>query len=116
MTTPCTLFAFDLGDQRLNRRAALIVQAALDNPGASIPEAAGCRAAVDATYDFFDNSNVDPHDIDDAHRRYTRALIDQTDGPILVPQDTTPLDFTSPGRNDTLGQLAHAQHFGFFVH
>jgi hypothetical protein len=116
MNNTQNLYAFDLGHKRLDRRAAQIVQAALDHTGESIPAAAGSRAATDATYRFLDNRNVEPSDLDAAHHRYTRALCADTQGPLLVVQDTTPTDFTSPARNHTLGQLAHAKHFGFFVH
>lgn len=116
MSTAAELFPFDLGDRRLDRRAARIVQAALDHPGDSIPMAAGSPADTEATYRFFDNSLVDPADLDHAHQRYTVGLADDSDGPLLIAQDTTPADFTSPGRARTLGQLAHAQHFGFFIH
>ncbi len=116
MSTAQELFPFDLGDRRLDRRAAQIVQAALDNPGDSIPLAAGSAAATEATYRFFDNTKVPPAALDRAHQRYTAGLADATDGPLLIAQDTTPADFTSPARARTLGQLAHAQHFGFFVH
>ena len=57
-----------------------------------------------------------PSDIDDAH---THATVDRAagyPGVLLVAQDTTDADFTSPARNGRLGQLAHAEHFGFFVH
>jgi Transposase Tn5 dimerisation domain len=57
-----------------------------------------------------------PEDLDAAHRACTPHLVADTPGTILVPQDTTPADFTSPARCRTPGQLAHAQHFGFFVH
>ena len=110
------LYPFDLGHQRLNRRAAAIVQAALDQPGQSIPTAAGSRAATDATYRFFDNPNVRPQDLDAGHRDYTVQTLAAYHGLVLVAQDTSPLDFTSPRRTQTLGQLAHAKHFGFFVH
>jgi len=116
MSTAPELFPFDLGDRRLDRRAARIVQAALDHPGDSIPLAAGTPADTEATYRFFDNPLVPPAGIDRAHTAYTVGLARDTDGPLLIPQDTTPADFTSPARARTLGQLAHAQHFGFFVH
>lgn len=110
------LFPFDLGHQRLNRRAAAIVQAALDQPGQTIPTAAGNRAATDATYRFFDNPNVRPQDLDAGHRDYTVQTLAAYPGLVLVVQDTSPFDFTSPRRTQTLGQLAHPKHFGFFVH
>ncbi len=116
MTNLPNLYPFDLGDKRLNQRAARIVRAALDHAGDSIPTAAGSLAAADATYRFFDNPNVVPSDLDDAH---TRATVDRSahyPGVLPVAQDTTDADFTSPARNGRLGQLAHAKHFGFFVH
>ena len=116
MSQAADLFPFDLGDRRLDRRAARLVQDALDNPGASIPAAAGGRAAAEAAYRFLDNPAVRPEDLDDAHRRYTLDLLAGHDGPVLLAQDTTPLDFTSPARNHALGQLAHAKHFGLFAH
>ena len=116
MTDTTTLFPFDLGDKRRNQRANRIVRAMLDNAGASIPDAAGSRASTDATYRFLDNPNVTPENLDDAHRRDTLQRIHTALGPILIAQDTTSLDFTSPARMGTLGELAHAKHRGFFVH
>jgi len=116
MSHAADLYPFDLGDRRLDRRAARLVQAALDDPGASIPAAAGSRAAADAAYRFLDNPAVRPEGLDAAHRRYTLDLLAGSDGPVLLAQDTTPLDFTSPARNHALGQLAHARHFGLFAH
>lgn len=116
MNNSCHLYPFDLGDNRLNQRARRIVQAALEHAGDSIPTAAGNLAATDATYRFLNNPNVDPHDIDDAHTRSTVDLADRYPGVLLIAQDTTDADFTSPARNGRLGQLAHAKHFGFFVH
>lgn len=116
MNNSCNLYPFDLGDKRLNQRAGRIVQSALENAGDSIPTAAGSRAATDATYRFLDNPNVDPQDIDDAHTRSTVDQADRYPGVLLIAQDTTDADFTSPARNDRLGQLAHAKHFGFFLH
>ena len=116
MNHSCNLYPFDLGDKRLNQRAGRIVQAALEHAGDSIPTAAGNGGAADATYRFLDNSNVDAHAIDDAHARSTVDLTARYPGVLLIAQDTTDADFTSPVRNGRLGQLAHAKHFGFFVH
>ncbi len=98
MNTPCDLYPFDLGDQRLDRRAGRIVQAALDHAGDSIPTAAGNLAAADATYRFLDNPNVDPHDLDDAPTRSTVDLSGRHPGVLLMAQDTTDADFTSEAR------------------
>src|ERR1019366_3326161 len=106
MNNSCNLYPFNLGDKRLNQRAGRIVQAALEHAGDSIPTAAGSLAAADATYRFLDNPNVDPHAIDDAHTRSTVDLAARYPGVLLIAQDTTDADFTSPVRNGRLGQLA----------
>jgi Transposase DNA-binding len=116
MNNSCDLSPFDLGDKRLNQRAGRIVQAALEHVGDSIPTAAGNLAATDATYRFLDNPNVLASDIDDAHTHATVDLAARYPGVLLIAQDTTDADFTSPARNGRLGQLAHAKHFGFFIH
>src|ERR1700688_4071645 len=116
MNNTCDLYPFDLGDKRLNQRAGRIVQAALEHTGDSIPSAAGNLAATDATYRFLDNPNVVPSDIDDAHTHATVDLAARYAGVLLIAQDTTDADFTGPVRNGRLGQLAHAKHFGFFIH
>ena len=116
MNTPQHPYDYDLGDERLNRRAALIVQAALDHPGASIPQAAGSHAAADGTYAFFDNPRVKEADLHASLVDVTSERLAASSGPILVPQDTTELDFTTPLRLRHLGQLAHAKHCGLFVH
>ena len=115
MNNSCDLFPFDLGDQRLDRRAGRIVQAALEPTGDSIPTA-GNLAATEATYRFLDNPNVVPSDLDDAHTQATVDLAARYPGVLLIAQDTSDADLTSPARNGRLGQLAHAKHFGFFVH
>lgn len=116
MNTLCDVYPFDLGDKRLNHRAGRIVQATLEHAGDGIPTAAGNLAAADATYRFLDNPHVDPHDLDDAQTRWTVDRAARYPGVLLVAQDTTDADFTSPARNGRLGQLAHAKHFGFYVH
>ena len=98
MNNSCDLYPFHLGDKRLNQRAGRIVQAALEHAGDGIPTAAGNPAAADATYRFLDNPNVDPHDIDDAHNRSTVDRAARYPGVLLIAQDTTDADFTSPAR------------------
>jgi hypothetical protein len=116
MNTPDEPVPFNLGDKRLDRRAQAILQAILAQPGASIPAAARSPAAARATYDFYDNRLVDPRDIDEAHRRHTLSLIARCQGPILVPQDTSEIDWTSPARSGRLGQLGSAFCSGMLLH
>ena len=96
MNNSCDLYPFNLGDKRLNQRAGRIVRAALEHAGDSIPAAAGGVAATDATYRFFDNPNVVPRDVDDAHSR-SRSICRPLPGVLLIAQDTTDADYQRHG-------------------
>ena len=96
--------------------AGRLVQAALEHAGDSIPTAAGNLAASDAAYRFLNNPNVDPHDIDDAHARST---VDRLAALPRRPADCSGYHrprLHQPRTQRSSGQLAHAKHFGFFVH
>lgn len=104
-----------LGDQRLHRRLAHLVEVLAAHPEASVPQALGLWADVKGAYRFWDNERVTPEAIRAAHQQRTRERL-PADGPVLALQDTTTLDFTAhPGTRD-LGYLGDLQHFGLCVH
>jgi hypothetical protein len=99
----------------LNERFLKIVDALAKKPEATIPEAAGDKAATKAMYRFFDNPAVNPDDIRATLRR--QALDDlPASGPILCIQDTTSLDFTPHPATTGLGYLDHPAHRGALLH
>ena len=87
------LDGIDLGDKRLNHRSQLIIEALSANPEAS------CNAACDgwgdtlSAYRFFDNKLVHPEDILKPHVEATKRRM-QEHSVVLIPQDTTELDYS----------------------
>jgi Transposase DNA-binding/Transposase Tn5 dimerisation domain len=107
----------DLGDPRRDRRLVRLVTDLADCPESSLPLATGDWAATKAAYRFFDNDHVAPDAIRAAHRQATLdRLPDPAQGPLLVLQDTTLLDFTSHPATTGLGHLIHRKHAGLLVH
>jgi hypothetical protein len=85
----------DLGDKRLNRRLAKVVEELGASPNLSIPGATFSRAEMEAAYRFFDNKKVSPERILQPHVDATMARIGECDFVLLV-QDTTELDLSRP--------------------
>ena len=83
----------DLGDERLNRRAPVILDALVASPSASLAEACGSPAATKAAHRFFENPKVTPEGLIEPHSFRTA---DRCNGlpVVLAPQDVTTLDFT----------------------
>lgn len=85
--------AADFGDERLNRRAAVVLTAVGSRLNLSIPAACQGRAEMTAAYRFFDNGKVtfqkvlQPH-IDQTVRRMGDQKV------VLLVQDTTEIDLT----------------------
>ena len=107
--------AVELGDQRLNDRAASLLDTLGSKPTLSIPAAARGWAETQAAYRFFDHAEVSAETILAPHVQCTleRAREHPT---VLAIQDTTELDFT--GKNDIagLGPLSYAAQRGLHLH
>jgi len=112
------LTELDLGDERRNRRARRIIERFAQRPGASITSVFENRAETEATYRLLSNDALEPEAIVAALQRATvDRLADEA--VVLVPQDTTCLDFGShpaaAGLGPTGGGDGSAGH-GLFVH
>ena len=105
----------ELGDERLNKRFATLVEAFVERPAASIPEACGSWAATQAAYRFFGNDAVVPDTLREAMAQATAARA-QGRPVILAVQDRTSLDYTSHTDTSGLGPLENPQHRGLFAH
>ena len=107
-----------LGDGRLTQRLATIAATLSENPTESIPSANNSSwPATKATYRFFDNDDVNPEEILNAHRRATLRRIDAADARlVLVVQDTTQFDFTKHHATKGLGPTGAPGLSGFFLH
>jgi len=108
----------DLGDERLNVRAAILLSALGNHPNLSIPAACGGHAEMQAAYRFFDNDKVDfqkvlaPH-VDRTLQRMSSQKL------VLLVQDSSEIELMRPqqqvqgvGQLDgsRAGLLLHAMH------
>lgn len=107
----------DLNDQRLDKRASLILSRFASKPSLSIPAACnGNEAEREATYRFFANDKVDDYEILRAHRHATMKRMSAFPV-VLVPSDTTELDYTRPKEIvDGGGPLTYEKQIGFHSH
>jgi hypothetical protein len=103
-----------LGDERLNDRFRLVLDRFSDKPSLSIPAACRGLSETHAAYRFFDNERVTPATILQPHQDATVERIRQQPV-VLIPQDTTELDFTR--RQEKVGgPLSSENQIGFHAH
>jgi len=108
------LATIDLGDARLNRRAATLAESFAQSPTASIPGACHDTAEVRAAYRFFDHDNVGFWDVLDPHIRSTERRMREHAVALCLP-DTTSLDFNGQDI-EGLGPLVYEPQRGLPVH
>jgi Transposase DNA-binding/Transposase Tn5 dimerisation domain len=85
----------ELGDKRLDKRFAELVDCLAKRPTASIPAACGGAAETAAAYRFFDNEKVTFDIVLQPHSDATRERIAHQPEVVLA-QDTTEIDLTRP--------------------
>ena len=109
------LATLSLGDERLNKRAETILTQLSHNPTDSIP--VSCRSAGEtkAAYRFFDNEKVTSEKIHETHFEaiMTRIAKQPT---VLIPQDTTVLNFTNQFERSDAGPTTRDGTKGMFLH
>jgi hypothetical protein len=110
--------AVDLGDQRLDARAAVLLSALGNRPNLSIPAACAGRAEMQAACRFFDNQKVTFDKILAPHVERTLQRISEQEVVLLV-QDSSELELMRPQRQvqgvgeldgSRRGLLLHAMH------
>jgi hypothetical protein len=107
----------DLGDERLNRRAALIGEAWNAAPSAPCPKIARSKAELEGLYGFVENQAVDYRKILASHAIQTCLRIDEggRGRTVLVVHDTTSYEFSGEVHRAGMGWLG-PQKQGFFAH
>jgi Transposase Tn5 dimerisation domain/Transposase DNA-binding len=105
----------NLGDERLNRRAAQLLRRLSHRPEGSVPSAFPSWAETLAAYRFFDNGKVTAEKVLEPHRDATLERIKQFPV-VLCVQDTTELDFTGKPRIEGLGPLTYGSALGLYIH
>jgi hypothetical protein len=110
------LATLDLGDDKLHRRQKLILDRFAAKPAASIPGACRGWAETQGGYRFFAHPRATAEEVLRPHSDSTLARI--AEHPVvLLPQDTTELDFTHPKKPVAgSGPLNWEQRTGFFQH
>jgi len=92
-----------LGDRRLEKRLAIIVEAFASLPQASIPQASGLLwSKTKATYRFLNNDKVTPENILNPHQHATQHRVSEQKV-VLAVQDTTSLNYTHLPKTQGLG-------------
>lgn len=94
----------DLGDQRRDNRAKVLLSALLNAPEASIPQACGSRSEAKAAYRLLSNMDVSAEAIRAAH---ADATVERARGKrrVLAIQDKSNLDYTCCPGTSGLGPL-----------
>jgi hypothetical protein len=118
LETPCwtqTEFAsLDLGDERLNKRARILMERLSGKPGVGVPQACRGWGETMAAYRFFSNDDVGWEAILEPHWQSTGQRMN-AQPVVLCLQDTTELDFNA--RQATgLGPLSYEARRGMYVH
>ncbi len=105
----------DLGDERLDRRAELLLSRLGTRPNLSIPAACMGKAEMKAAYAFFDNEKVTFDKVLAPHMESTRARMAEHQV-VLMVQDTTENDGKRPEKQVAgMGLLDDARP-GFLLH
>lgn len=106
----------ELGDKRLNKRLARVIEELGAKPTMSVPAATFGRAEMEGAYRFFDNDKVSPEILLQPHIDATRERISQSEVVLLV-QDTTDIDLTRPNQQvKGAGPLEYDTRRGAFFH
>jgi Transposase DNA-binding/Transposase Tn5 dimerisation domain len=108
------LSGISLGDERLNKRSVVVIEALAGDPQASINGACDGWSDTLAAYRFLDNDAVTPEQILQPHREATLRRM-REHPVVLIPQDTTELDYTRHPPRDARC-LNIAERRGLFQH
>jgi Domain of unknown function (DUF4338)/Transposase DNA-binding/Transposase Tn5 dimerisation domain len=106
-----------LYDERLKQRLYTLAQDFYNCPQANIPEACGSKAGAMGAYRFFQNPKVTLEVVLTAHTEATIERIKEH-RVVLVPQDTTTLNYSTHPMTDGLGPVNNKEDhaIGLLLH
>lgn len=105
----------DLGDKRLTTRLGNILEMLNRKPSKSIPATSTGWSETKAAYRFFDNELVTAEKILQPHLDATIERI-RKEPIVLLPQDTTELNYTGMPKTQGLGKLNSEAQLGMLLH
>jgi len=105
----------NFGDVRLNKRFGEILNSFGSSPNKSIPGSMKSWTETIAAYRFLNNEDVDSNKILSPHTEATLERI-KKEKIVLLPQDTTEIDFTGRKSINGMGYLASENSHGFYLH
>lgn len=94
----------ELGDDRRTDRLLMIATAFAQQPTAPIPQACGPGPATQGAYRFFENDDIEPEAIRDAHHQSTLERLRQH-SVVLALQDTSTLNYSTHPQTEGLGPI-----------
>lgn len=109
------LGTLSFGDKRLKNRAQKVLAHLSHNATDSIPTACGKAGETKAAYRFFDNDRVTPEKINNTHFEATLARM-QAYPVVLIPQDTTVLNFSTQYERKDAGPTTKDSTKGIYFH
>jgi hypothetical protein len=106
-----------LPNQRLHRRATILLRDFFARPQSNIPQACGSRAKAKAAYRFFDHEQVSMTNVLQGHYETSmrRAGVESV---VLAVQDTTELNYSTHRATEQLGPIGEkkTKQVGMLVH
>lgn len=105
----------NFGDERLRRRAELVLGGLSRHPEGSVPTAFQSWGETQAAYRLFSNEKVTGERVLEPHRDATLERMKEFPV-VLCIQDTTELDFTSRPQIQGLGPLTYESSLGLYIH
>jgi len=103
------------GDVRLSNRLKNLISSMSKSNESSIPQACQGWGETMAAYRFINNENVTPEKILSSHQIATLNRI-QAEEVVLIPQDTTEINFSGRKSIRDMGYLSSEKSQGFLVH
>lgn len=107
--------AVDLGDERLNRRAAEMGALMAAKPDASLPQQMQDPARLEAAYRLMNNKHVKMQALLKPHCQRTLQAAQQA-AVVLWVEDTTELDYTAHADKTGLGPIGDGRGRGLLLH
>lgn len=103
------------GDKRLNKRYEKLLEGLASHPPKSIPSSFKSWKETIAAYRFFNHKNITSDGILAPHIEATLGRI-KNEKIVLIPQDTTVIDFSGREPISGMGYLGSQYSHGFYLH